>query len=213
MWACSGRKNCPSGNPRQAGARLHRSAWSCRSRPFRRSRNADHPAVGGHAVAGQHPRQLALAAGEAGDVTRQRPGRRGRSPGLPSYGAASTSPAGALPRAAATNSERTGSARPSAPASRERGVLTGGAVDAPLQVTDRPRLRPAASASSSWVSLAPARNWRSNPANPSTGCSAMTPASLPQALARRTVARHRAGRTYAKSTKGACLQLSGLRIL
>ena len=68
-------------------------------------------------------------------------------------------------------------------------------------LTDR-GLRPAASASSSWVSLAPARNCRSNPANPSTGCSAMTPASPPQALARRPVARHRAERTYAKSTKG-----------
>jgi hypothetical protein len=41
------------------------------------------------------------------------------------------------------------------PSQQQRGVLAGGAVDPPLQVADRPRERPAAFASSSWVSWPP----------------------------------------------------------
>jgi hypothetical protein len=57
------------------------------------------------------------------------------------------------------------------------GVLACGAVDASLQVTNRPGPRPAASASSSCVSRASVRNCRNNPAKLRAG-SATLPSSL-----------------------------------
>jgi hypothetical protein len=56
-------------------------------------------------------------------------------------------------------------------------------------LTDR-ELTLAASASSSWVSLASARSCRSNPPNSSAGCSVMIPPILPQALTRSTANQH-----------------------
>ena len=86
------------------------------------------------------------------------------------------------PRAAATNNDRTGSARPSAPASRTavswRAVRL---MPRSRSLTDR-GLRPAALASSACVSWAPARSCRSNPANSEVACSAMTAAPPPAAL-------------------------------
>ena len=86
------------------------------------------------------------------------------------------------PRAAATNSDRAGSARPSAPASRTavswRAVRL---MPRSRSLTDR-GLTPAALASSCCVSRASARSCRSNPANPEVACSAMTAASPPPAL-------------------------------
>ena len=102
-------------------------------------------------------------------------------PGASPRRAASTSAAGARPRAAATNTGRTGSARPSAAASNSAVSLRAvRLMPRSRSLTDR-GLRPAASASSSWVSLAWARSCRSNPANPSAGCSAMVGVP-PQAL-------------------------------
>ena len=96
--------------------------------------------------------------------------------------AASTSPAGARPRAAATNTGRTGSARPSAPASsRAVSLRAVRLMPRSRSLTDR-GLRPAASASSFWVSAACARSCRSNPAKSSTGGSAMTGRPPSQAL-------------------------------
>ena len=86
--------------------------------------------------------------------------------------AASTSAAGALPRAAATNSSRTGPARFSASASSSAVSLRA------VRLMPRSRslidrgLRPAACASSSWVSRASARSCRSSPAKVSVGYSA-----------------------------------------
>ena len=56
-------------------------------------------------------------------------------------------------------------------------VLAGGAVDTPLQGADRPRAQAVASASSSWVSLAPARSCRSSPPKLSEACSVTSTAS------------------------------------
>ena len=86
------------------------------------------------------------------------------------------------PRAAATNSDRAGSARPSASASRTavswRAVRL---MPRSRSLTDR-GLTPAALASSACVSWASARSCRSSPANPEVACSAMTAASPPTAL-------------------------------
>ena len=89
------------------------------------------------------------------------PPRPGRARGLP-------------PRTKATS----GSARPNAPASsRAVSLRAVRLMPRSRSLTER-GLRPADSASSSCVSLASTRSCRSNPANPSTGCSAMVPASL-----------------------------------
>ena len=84
------------------------------------------------------------------------------------------------PRAAATNSDRAGSARPSAPASRTavswRAVRL---MPRSRSLTDR-GLTPAALASSCCVSPAPARNCRSNPANPEVASSTAAPSHHPQ---------------------------------
>ena len=98
------------------------------------------------------------------------------APGATSCTAASTSAAGPRPRAAATNSARTGPARPSASASSPAVSLWAVRwIPRSRSLTDRGE-RPAASASSSWVSFASVRNCRSNPANPGPGCSATAPA-------------------------------------
>ncbi len=97
------------------------------------------------------------------------------APGATSCTAASTSAAGPRPRAAATNSARTGPARPSASASSPAVSLWAVRwIPRSRSLTDRGE-RPAASASSSWVSFASVRNCRSNPANPGPGCSATAP--------------------------------------
>jgi len=102
--------------------------------------------------------------------------------GLDSRTAVSTSAAGTRPRAAATNNALAGSARPSAPLSNRAVSLRAvRLMPRSRSLTDR-GLRPAASASSSCVSPASARNCRSSPANPSAGCTAMVPVSPPQAL-------------------------------
>ena len=92
--------------------------------------------------------------------------------------AASTSAVGPRPRAAATNNARTGSARSSASASSL--AVSGRAVrwtPRSRSLTDR-GLSPAASASSSCVSPASARNCCNKPANPCTGCSATAPPKI-----------------------------------
>ncbi len=92
------------------------------------------------------------------------------------------------PRAAATNTGRTGSARPSAAASNSAVSLRAvRLMPRSRSLTDR-GLTPAASASSSWVSLASDRSCRSNPANPSAGCSAMVgiPSAGPHPAARQS---------------------------
>ena len=116
--------------------------------------------------------------------------------------AASTCAAGMRPRAAATNSDRAGSARPSAPASRTavswRAVRL---MPRSRSLTDR-GLTPAALASSACVSSASARSCRSNPANPVVACSAMTAASPPPALSPRPRQQPRRG-------KGLCQDYPG----
>ncbi len=88
--------------------------------------------------------------------------------------AASTCAAWMRPRAAATNNDRTGSARPSAPASSTAVSLRAvRLIPRSRSLTDR-GLKPAASASSSCVSRASARNCRSTPPNPDAGCPAIS---------------------------------------
>ena len=77
VCACSGRKNCPSG---KSGA-SRCAAWTARLvlpmpaiPSMARIRACGRPPR----LISQQPRQLGLAAGEAADVTRQRPRRRGR---------------------------------------------------------------------------------------------------------------------------------------
>ena len=72
---------------------------------------------------------------------------------------------------------------------QQRGVLVGGAVDSSFQVTTARGLTPAASASSSWVSLASARSCRSNPAKEIARCPA-TAHTPPRTPAPRPPARH-----------------------
>ena len=126
--------------------------------------------------------------------------------------AASTCAAWMRPRAAATNSDRAGSARPSAPASRTavswRAVRL---MPRSRSLTDR-GLRPAALASSCCVKPTPARSCRSNPANSEVACSAMTAASPPTALsppAAKSTAR--TGPVPALSRPGACTAIPGTR--
>ena len=91
-------------------------------------------------------------------------------------------PAGARPRAAASNSARCGPVRPSAPAS-SRAVSWRAVRFTPRSrsLTDRGD-RLAASASSSWVSPASSRSRRSSPAKLSAGCSAtgLSPLTKPR---------------------------------
>ena len=128
-------------------------------------------------------------------------GARARSSVASRCMAASTSAAGARPRAAATNKSRTAPARPSAPASNSAVSLRA------VRLTPRSRsltdrgLRPAASASSSCVSLASARSCRSNPPNPSAGCCAIFGIpSAGQILPRRQSGTARKGRRPSVST-------------
>ena len=91
--------------------------------------------------------------------------------------AASTPAAGARPRAAASNSARCGPANPSASASsRAVSLRAVRLIPRSRSLTDRGE-RLAASASSSWVSPASARNRRSSPPNPGAACSAIGPPS------------------------------------
>ena len=97
-----------------------------------------HPAGGGHpGQRAQQLRQLGLTAGEAGDITRQRPGRRRRaSPGR-QHLARRGPPAG---RRHEQHPHRPGQAQRIS--QQQHRVLPRGAVHAPLQVTDRPRGQP-----------------------------------------------------------------------
>ena len=101
--------------------------------------------------------------------------------------AASTSLAGARPRAADTKSSLASAGRPSAMA-RSRAVSLWA-----VRLTPRSRsltarvLIPAASASSSWVSRAPVRSCRSKPAKLSPRSSATSPASPHAACHRRGI--------------------------
>ena len=141
VWACSGRKNCPSGKSAPAGARHAPRRWSCRSRPSHRSRECPPPRRWRPGRQRRHqPGELGLAAGEAGDIARQRPGRhRGKGsrrrcvPGRQHLGGRGL---------AAGRRDKQLTRRPVQPqpiGQQQRGVLVRGAVDAPLQVTDRPR--------------------------------------------------------------------------
>ena len=104
----------------------------------------DHPAGGVRpSQPPQQLRQLSLTAGEAADITRQRPGRcrRGRpgrhaSPGRQDL-VRRGPPAG---RRDEQHLYRPGQAQRAG--QQQRGVLPGGAVYPPLQVTDRPRGQP-----------------------------------------------------------------------
>src|SRR6516165_4872469 len=93
--------------------------------------------------------------------------------------AASTSTAGALPRAAATNSSPAGPARPSAPASSTAVSLWAVRLMPRSRLLTDPVDNPAASASSSWVSPASARSCRNSPANETSRCPATAQRSLP----------------------------------
>jgi hypothetical protein len=99
------------------------------------------PAARGHAgQRSQEPRQLALAAGEAADITRQAPRSRYRRPIGRSGQPGCQHLRGRRPPARRRNEQH-----PHLPGQAERisqqygGVLAGGAVDTSLQVTDRPR--------------------------------------------------------------------------
>ena len=145
VWACSGTKNCPSGKLAGQPVRgVHREG--CLADPRHPVDGMDArltpPSACRAGRRSQQPRQLGLAPGEAADVARQGPDRcclrprRGRVAPVP---AARTSAAGARPRAAATNSARTGPVRLQRVGQQQGGVLARGAVDAALQVADRPR--------------------------------------------------------------------------
>ena len=103
--------------------------------------DAHHAAVRGHGGQRlQQPGQLGLAAGESGDVTRQAPGgcrgegaRRIAVPGHQHLGGRGL----ATRRRHEQRTHRPGQAQRIG--QQQRGVLVGGAVDTPLQVTDRPR--------------------------------------------------------------------------
>ncbi len=96
---------------------------------------------------------------------------------------ASTSSAGARPRAAAMNKARAGSARFKASASNNAVSLRAvRLMPRSRSLTDR-ELMPAAWANSSCVSLASPRSRRSNPANSSAGCCSMILSATPQILA------------------------------
>jgi hypothetical protein len=125
--------------------------------------DAHHPAVRRYGGQRPHqPRQLGLAACERGDIPRQAPGRRDEKP-----------------------ARRLGQAQRAG--QQQRGVPAGVAwMPRSRSLTDRGD-RPAASASSSWVSLASARSCRSNPANPCPGsATAPTPYNLARARGART---------------------------
>jgi hypothetical protein len=116
--------------PRRPG----RPAGSCPPRPARS------PSPAGRGPARPRPRAPARPTKlvSAGTNPWTPPASAGGSPGAWLRPAAGTCPAWMRPRAAATNSDRASSARPSV-GQPHRGVLAGRAVDAPLQVTDRPR--------------------------------------------------------------------------
>ena len=105
--------------------------------------NAYHRAVCGQAVKHPHqPGEFGLAPGEGGDIPRQRPGRRrkrARHAPLPGrqHGFYRPAPPGRCDEQFArrpVQAQRAGQ--------QQRGVLAGGAVYPPLQVTDRPRGKP-----------------------------------------------------------------------
>jgi hypothetical protein len=102
--------------------------------------NPHHAASRGQAVhRAEQLRELSAAAGEAGDIARQRPGRRRGGPGRLSRPGRQHL-GGRSPPAGRGDEQRT---RRLSQAQRigqqPGGLLMGGAVDAPLQVTDRPR--------------------------------------------------------------------------
>ena len=184
VWACSGKKNCPSG-------KLPVSRWAaCTAKvvlpipaiPSIAQTPTTPPAA---ATMARVPISCASSAWRPvkAAISRGRPrvAAAANAPAAASCRAASTSAAGARPRAAATNSACAGSARPSASASSSAVSLWAVRwMPRSRSLTDRGD-RPAASASSSWVSLASARNCRSNPANSPPGCSATAP-HAPQTL-------------------------------
>ena len=126
------------GSSRPAGARRAPRRSSCRPRPCRRSRGCPPPRHSRHA--GQRPHQLGelgLAAGEGADIPRQRPGRRGLGsrawPCRPQH-LCRRPRRGPPPRTAPGPASKAQRIR------QQPGRLPArGPVDAPLQVTDRPR--------------------------------------------------------------------------
>ena len=102
--------------------------------------NAHHPAGRSQrANPAYQPRKLGPAASEGGDITRQRPGRRGRErprPTTPGRQHVGGRPASAR-RRHEPPAHRPGQAQRIGQLAG--GILMGGAVDSPFQVTDRPR--------------------------------------------------------------------------
>ena len=140
VWACSGRKNCPSGKP---GASRCAACTAKVVLPIPAipsiARMPTTPPSAASCQSAQQPCQLGLAAGEVGDIARQGPGgRRGGSRRLSSHGRQHLRGRGAAAgRGDEQRARRLGQAQ--RVGQQQRGVLAGGAVDAPFQVTDRPR--------------------------------------------------------------------------
>ena len=112
-------------DPQRPAVRRH----ACHARHARHARQS-----------AQEPRQFRLAPGEAADIARQAPGSSGRGPSVRPVGPGRQNLRGrrAAPcRRDEQNPHLTGQAE--RVSQQHRGVLARGAVDAPLQVADRPR--------------------------------------------------------------------------
>ena len=167
VWACSERKNCPSGKlpVNRCAACTAKVVLPTPAIPSIRQIPGGLPSAvtlasvpRSCASSGSRPVKLPISRGRLRVTTAAEP-----SAALSSL-AASTSAAGARPRAAATNSTRTCPFRLSASASITAVSLRAvRLIPRSRSLTDR-GLRPAASASSSCVSRTSLRNCRSNPA-------------------------------------------------
>ena len=181
VWACSGRKNWPS-------AKSPASRWAaCTAKvvlpipaiPSIAWMPTTPPSAARLSIAPNswvssawRPVKAAVSRGSA------RVAAAANAPGASPCLAASTSAAGTLPRAAATNRSWIGPSRLSAPASNWAVSLWAvRLIPRSRSLTDRGE-RLAASASSSCVSRASARSCRNSPAKESPDCSPTTPAPL-----------------------------------
>jgi hypothetical protein len=181
MLSASSRSRAARHPSLHPGRDLRRRNPRCQQQAGQRVARVDRLPSGGVPV----QRQEELAVGEVPGQPVRGVHREGRfaDPGAWPCLAASTFVAGPRPRAAATNSARTGSVRPSASASRP--AVSRWAVrwtPRSRSLTDRGD-RLAASASSSCVNPASARSCRSNPANLRSVCSA-TALNAPEKPAR-----------------------------
>ena len=145
VWACSGRKNCPSGKlpASRCAACTAKVVLPIPAIPSIAWMPTTPPPAASAVQRPQQPVELGLAAGEAGDIPRQRPGRRRRERPRAVLLAGRQHVLGRAPPAGRRDEQlahRPGQAQRTG--QQHRGVLAGGAVDAPLQVTDRPRAQP-----------------------------------------------------------------------